>query len=206
MFKQLAATIAIVAATPALAASFDIGAGSFTDQNFTFGSVATDGSFTKFEPASCADINQGACYRGADGQYQVIFPVGDALLIHPGQNSTSAIRFTAPITSTYKLSGLASSADSGFKIVLYSNDGAAPTQVGTLSGGQQLTLSETFKLSAGQSFSIVVDPSNGYFNDSTTLSGSIAAVPEPATWGLMIVGFGLVGASVRRRRSAVAVA
>ena len=31
-----------------------------------------------------------------------------------------------------------------------------------------------------------------------------AAVPEPATWGLMIVGFGLVGASLRRRRTGVA--
>lgn len=29
------------------------------------------------------------------------------------------------------------------------------------------------------------------------------AVPEPATWGLMIAGFGLVGASLRRRKSAM---
>jgi len=28
---------------------------------------------------------------------------------------------------------------------------------------------------------------------------SIPAVPEPATWGLMIVGFGLIGAAIRRR-------
>ncbi len=32
---------------------------------------------------------------------------------------------------------------------------------------------------------------------SVTASGT---VPEPATWGLMLAGFGLVGASVRRRR------
>lgn len=30
------------------------------------------------------------------------------------------------------------------------------------------------------------------------------AVPEPATWGLMIAGFGLVGVAARRRRSVVA--
>ncbi|MDW8414264.1 MAG: PEPxxWA-CTERM sorting domain-containing protein [Thermaurantiacus sp.] len=29
------------------------------------------------------------------------------------------------------------------------------------------------------------------------------AVPEPATWGLMIAGFGLVGAALRRRRATV---
>jgi len=30
---------------------------------------------------------------------------------------------------------------------------------------------------------------------------SIAAVPEPATWGLMLTGFGLVGAGLRSRRT-----
>lgn len=32
-----------------------------------------------------------------------------------------------------------------------------------------------------------------------------AAVPEPATWGLMILGFGLVGGALRRRRQKVSV-
>ncbi|NJC33393.1 uncharacterized protein YjiK [Sphingomonas jejuensis] len=34
------------------------------------------------------------------------------------------------------------------------------------------------------------------------LGRSVAAVPEPATWAMMIAGFGLVGGSVRRRRPA----
>lgn len=33
---------------------------------------------------------------------------------------------------------------------------------------------------------------------------TLAAVPEPATWGLMIGGFGLVGAAARRRRAVAA--
>ena len=39
-------------------------------------------------------------------------------------------------------------------------------------------------------------------NDTTlTISGSpAAAVPEPAAWALMIVGFGLTGTALRRRR------
>ncbi len=35
---------------------------------------------------------------------------------------------------------------------------------------------------------------------------SLVAVPEPATWGLMIVGFGGIGLAARRRRSAAAAA
>jgi hypothetical protein len=33
-----------------------------------------------------------------------------------------------------------------------------------------------------------------------------AGVPEPATWALMIGGFGLAGAAARKRRPAVALA
>jgi hypothetical protein len=38
-----------------------------------------------------------------------------------------------------------------------------------------------------------------------TFSAAIANVPEPATWGMMLLGFGVVGAGMRRR-SATAVA
>jgi PEP-CTERM motif len=40
----------------------------------------------------------------------------------------------------------------------------------------------------------------------TTWQGTVnfSAVPEPATWGLMLLGFGLMGASMRRRRTRVA--
>lgn len=36
---------------------------------------------------------------------------------------------------------------------------------------------------------------------SNSASYSFAAVPEPAAWGLMIAGFGMAGASIRRRRN-----
>jgi len=34
----------------------------------------------------------------------------------------------------------------------------------------------------------------------------IGAVPEPATWALMLVGFGLVGGSLRARRGRTTIA
>ena len=40
---------------------------------------------------------------------------------------------------------------------------------------------------------------SGTFADSIVLTPAVAAVPEPATWGMLILGFGLTGAAMRRR-------
>ncbi|WP_293680143.1 PEPxxWA-CTERM sorting domain-containing protein, partial [uncultured Phenylobacterium sp.] len=51
------------------------------------------------------------------------------------------------------------------------------------------------------------DPGVKFTSASGALLGSaqtMAAVPEPGTWALMIAGFGLAGAGLRRRRAALA--
>jgi hypothetical protein len=42
--------------------------------------------------------------------------------------------------------------------------------------------------------------SAGGHNANFRVSGNVAAVPEPASWAMMIGGFGMVGGSMRRRR------
>ena len=46
-------------------------------------------------------------------------------------------------------------------------------------------------------------PRNLNASYSGTLNFSAAAVPEPATWALMLAGFGMVGFAMRRRKSKV---
>lgn len=46
---------------------------------------------------------------------------------------------------------------------------------------------------------------NQTFNLTTSQAVSAAGVPEPATWALMILGFGAVGGAMRRRAAGAAV-
>lgn len=50
-------------------------------------------------------------------------------------------------------------------------------------------------------------PSHLFLDDvSVTLVSAASAAPEPATWGLMILGFGAAGVALRRSRKKVALA
>ena len=46
-------------------------------------------------------------------------------------------------------------------------------------------------------------PQNGTVTGAITFVDAAGAVPEPATWAMMIGGFGAIGASMRRRKVAV---
>ena len=59
-------------------------------------------------------------------------------------------------------------------------------------------------LTAGQIVDFRVTRHNTIWNDSTGFSATLTAVPEPATWALMIVGFGGAGAMLRSRRRVAA--
>ena len=55
---------------------------------------------------------------------------------------------------------------------------------------------------AFDNFDYTADPTGGLGRDGGPAAGvSMLAVPEPAAWALMIVGFGLAGSALRRRRA-----
>ncbi len=93
--------------------------------------------------------------------------------------------------------------------------GAFSTRLGTTGTGSNcLTPSASpwttynigFQASNSGAFRLIFgDQSVGGDNQGALLDNislSIAAVPEPATWAMMILGFGFIGASLRRRKAA----
>ena len=50
------------------------------------------------------------------------------------------------------------------------------------------------------SLQILSNGGDGYMIDHFAFNGQSAGVPEPATWAMLIAGFGLAGVSLRRRR------
>ena len=203
-----AAMAASVAAAPAMANTYSF-AGDFGNAVFQYGTISASGTFTPFQQSNCSDIGvSGLCYRGGD-TYQVEFQrTADSLLIHPGpgDGQNTFLLFTAPGTGNYTFDATLNRGDSGdgVNVFTYNNLQGGLTQVGTVDAGNPtFTYTGTQFFTQGQVVGIGIDrggAGNTYFNDSTLLSGSISGpVPEPATWAMMIAGFGLAGFALRRR-------
>jgi hypothetical protein len=147
---------------------------------------------------------------GGTLSYATVTHGNDVLNVHPGANSAagnggidydSIVRFTAPVTSTYSYSGF-------FRVLDWAQQNGVKVSVGDNSApilltgplGNQSNFSGLVTLSAGDTFDFRVNRAGNYYYDSTGLSASITAVPEPGTWAMMIIGFGAAGVMVRRRR------
>lgn len=221
----VAAVLAAAVAAPAAAVTYD----AFTSFNgvqgnggFTYGSY--DGSqFTAYTGANgCGPLIPGTTclsdgglpgvFKSNSGAYtsgSVLVP-GDALILHPGSSAgqSSAVFFTAPTAGIYSVFVSAFVADTNPSgVTVYGLvGGQSDTALVTLGSGN-LSFSQNypfFDLQAGDTVGIAINYDGAYFNDSTGLNFTLTgpgAVPEPASWALLIAGFGLTGAAMRRRRA-----
>jgi len=90
-------------------------------------------------------------------------------------------------------------------------DGLTTSNIGTFTAGISTNwvsrVSSSFELFEGRSYVLSFRGSTAgdrtAFIDGISLSTS--TVPEASTWSMLIVGFGLVGAAVRRRRRVLAI-
>jgi hypothetical protein len=114
-----------------------------------------------------------------------------------GPGNTASIATTTPSFTGFPLGVTAGTYDNTFDMTLTSS-----FRAGFITENGGTTASAFAYFLAG------LDAGNAYFNIHTLQSpggeirGQLAAVPEPSTWMLMIGGFGLLGAALRRRRQA----
>jgi PEP-CTERM motif len=152
----------------------------------------------------------------------VVLP-NDVVYLHPGQltGQDAILRFTAATTDTYTLGGSFIRLDStptpnggqdGVLASIFKVSGSTYTSlysnvlVGSLNSSIGFTGIST-TLAAGDYLEFVVNRRTAFNSDSTGLKATITtgvvqnAVPEPATWGMMLFGFGLIGGTLRRRNA-----
>ncbi len=217
----VSAAVAVAAVSlPAMAAPTFDPVGEFgSPTNFLFGNT-NGGVFAAgtFQSSGCA-IGGTSCYAQpnfqgvylapTDGTYQGAQLSASEITLHPGPNNgeLATVRFIAPTAGSYLFSGFFRAADapSGDGTTVFTPNGSSPLG---LRGSANVTFNFRQFLAEGATADFSVGngaPGSGYSFDTTGLGLSISAVPEPATWAMMILGFGFIGGAMRygKRRSTV---
>jgi hypothetical protein len=133
---------------------------------------------------------------GSDGSFSGTF--GDTGITNP--TFTDTFTFTLP-------TGLASSTvSSTFQGATTDVNFTSVTLNGTQfnvgdAGKNEFRFVDNLPVTSGPQTLIVSGTSAGNGSFSGTIAFAPRAVPEPASWALMILGFGGVGASLRRRQA-----
>jgi hypothetical protein len=125
-----------------------------------------------------------------------------------GQSFTDTVTFTTPtgynnvsaiLNSTFNTANPLTNLN--FNSVTL-NNGTTTTAFNIVNGVFDSASREMISLTAGASNVLTINGTTfGDASYSGTLSFGTTAVPEPATWALMLMGFGAVGFSMRRRRA-----
>ena len=173
------------------------------------------GGFGPFQTLTTGGLNGGSVATLTDGQVLsgsvpnvATIPYGTSgnfLAAGPSNNGSATLTFTTPVDYFSFLWGSPDSYN-----LLTVNSGTSDVQTFTASmlvfpviGGDNTNFSQYVQfagLSGSQITSVTFgnDPSINAFETSNFSVGS--AVPEPATWAMMLIGFGGIGFSMRRRR------
>lgn len=164
---------------------------------------AADASFAKAGPGTPSSLT-------IDDGSVVTVPY-DRLVTDPGDYG-AAVFFSAPTAGAYYVHAVfdgIESLNSGVGIAIFSSI-TSPTAVitpNTVPVGA--TFDGVFVLAENQFVGFYFGPGQQAYHDLTSFSFQVSdspvdAVPEPATWALMLLGFGSLGAALRRRRTVAA--
>jgi hypothetical protein len=140
----------------------------------------------------------------------VLIPTG-VVWMHPGVSTDAIVQWTAPVAGEYHFSGsfeLLDNNPSGIIGEVFANSSklvgntltSPGASLGTQTPGQSTVFGGDVFLNAGGTLSFAVNNDGSVFNDSTGLTATISAIPEPSTWAMMLLGFaGLAFKAYRRK-------
>ncbi|MDP1026513.1 PEPxxWA-CTERM sorting domain-containing protein [Sphingomonas sp. KR1UV-12] len=155
-----------------------------------------------------ATLSGGTVYTNdrpfADMPAGTIF--GNAFLaVGPTAGQPATLTFTNALTY---LSFLWGSPDTYNQLTLTTNQRSYTYTANSLGftttdGNQSISQAVQFAASAGETISSISFNNSPAVDAFETANYRITAVPEPATWAMLLVGFGMVGAASRYRRRSV---
>lgn len=208
--------LAFASAAAAMCASSAQAATIFTDRaSFD---AATTGSVSQFFPSSSIDT-ANLIYTFNNVTFNTTL-AGDRLMTNDGLFQKviylgTGLGGSVTISSTLNAIGLYLGSADGARIFGYTVNGTTGTFTAlssTNNGGKFIgfadtsPISVTFNTSSGRELDIVSYVTTANPADiPPAITPPTAAVPEPATWAMVIAGFGLIGGVMRRRRHQVAV-
>ena len=206
MKKFLLATLAAASLATGASALTLVNAavtGSVAGPGQTVWTTANTGNYTLF----LSSPNPGDYLNPNDESISIGIPNGTSRVLLTGEgyfpgntlNSDPAYNLTLSFDSGQTLTGLYTVATNSF------SGGSS-----IVSGGRTFSLIEfsfTRNLADVVQANVATPGGDGNdYNGNFRISSVAGAVPEPASWALMIVGFGMVGVSARRRKASTAVA
>jgi hypothetical protein len=223
----IAAGVLAAGAAPAFAATTYVAYDEFkvvggAVQTGVFAGGTTSGPFTgvitPFAQSSvdcgagetfCVRTGEASLAKAYDGDYDppnsVFFKDG-FINMHASATLDSVLQFIAPTAGAYNFAGNFTAHDSSPTGVSIAGYIGTSQQFATTFLGGSSPFNFNATLAAGDKVNFVLGAAGDYTYDSTglklTVTGRDAtgAVPEPATWAMMILGFFGMGATLRQRR------
>jgi hypothetical protein len=190
LVASLAATFALVSASPAIAAKSNV-------QTLPAPVAPCDLGLTTPDASACSGYYSGNLINGSPTDLQ---SQADAIALLPGVYEFDTSTWAdVEATKVLTLTGPDSN-QIDFGTTLF-GETIVGAHFGNIAGpAGNVSVFWLFDFGTEGASSITLDNVQGFSNAALYTTGTPPAVPEPATWGMMLMGFGVAGYAMRRRR------
>lgn len=190
LVASLAATIALVSASPAMAAKSNV-------QTLPAPAAPCDLDLTTPDASACSGYYSGNLINGSPTELQA---QADAIALLPGDYTFDTSTWAdVEATKVLALTGPGGN-QIDFGTTLF-GETIVGAHFGNVAGpAGNVSVFWLFDFGTEGVSSITLDNVQGFSNAALYTTATPPAVPEPATWGMMLMGFGAAGYAMRKRR------